>query len=742
YSDLTDDSVDIITDFTVGVGGDVLDLSAIHTGSIDANPDFTAGQEIYPYSHGYVRFIKSGGDTVVAYDVDGHGIDHTPQAVVILKNVNSLEFVKENHAVAGQNFNISRNGVIAEISEDDQSVTIALRLWGGQPSDDVTVSISLPDSSENSTQLIFTSGEWHQTKSVTFTKSADFDEYSLDNFSTVLSSNDLNYDGESLRYKTTTAENKSQIIGQIESQIDARYYAFEGQQDSEFSKVLQQNANDVVNYAIVQTGGDFVNGVVLEKNANNIILNATKGLPSGLYTFDVSYLDTQFNTAHEQISLDIKAENPTPLTTSIENRVVKYEQSLSEFSISDDGVIQSVQLVLGDGFSENLQVEQGGSMPASVSYLWNASTKIITLQGNVDAATYNDALHSLRINDLDTSTSPQKNISIIVEDYTEHGLFENTVQTDIAYIQGIEPVASVTYWNADRPIADVMMFSYAEVESDPLLEFRNIEFLNNSVSFDVYCGNNVQNVQNFDFSFLSDSFNLSQYSFSDKITGNNWFALANEVENGLSVSGVNTSNSISTGDMLLSIELNNISGKDIKSAFATFSVESVTLGQTSDDSIPIVGVTNSSNSSGEFADLSVLSGDHQFFLDKSIEDVGSFLNSYDALLALKIAALPDNEQSLNGSVLDPMQFIAADFNQNGMVTAADATAILKEIVGIEDSHDVEWMFLDKNKNYDDLARNNTLTPDTPNILIETQTPIEFTGVLTGDVDGSWQPDIL
>ncbi len=52
------------------------------------------------------------------------------------------------------------------------------------------------------------------------------------------------------------------------------------------------------------------------------------------------------------------------------------------------------------------------------------------------------------------------------------------------------------------------------------------------------------------------------------------------------------------------------------------------------------------------------------------------------------------------------------------------------------------MFLDKNKNYDDLARNNTLTPDTPNILIETQTPIEFTGVLTGDVDGSWQPDIL
>jgi VCBS repeat-containing protein len=200
YSDLTDNSIDIITDFAVGVDGDVLDLRDIHIGNIEANPDYIVGEEIYPYSLGYVRFIKSGDDTVVAYDIDGHGIDYNPQAVAILQNVDSLKFVKENHAVAGQNFNISRNGVIAEISEDAQSITVELHLWGGQPSDDVTVIINLPDSDEDSFQLVFTPNELHQTKSVTFTKSTDFDEDSLGNLSTVLNSNDVNYDGESLIY--------------------------------------------------------------------------------------------------------------------------------------------------------------------------------------------------------------------------------------------------------------------------------------------------------------------------------------------------------------------------------------------------------------------------------------------------------------------------------------------------------------------------------------------------------------
>jgi hypothetical protein len=199
---------------------------------------------------------------------------------------------------------------------------------------------------------------------------------------------------------------------------------------------------------------------------------------------------------------------------------------------------------------------------------------------------------------------------------------------------------------------------------------------------------------------------------------------------------------VSTGDMLLSVELNNISGMDIKAAFATLLFDSVTLGQSSDNSIPIVGVSSNSNTNGEFVDLSFLSGDHQFFLEKSIDNVDSFLNSYDALLALKISTLPDEVKSLDGSALNPMQFVAADFTQNGVVTAADVTAILKEIVEIDDNYNPEWKFIDSSSNYDSLARNNTQVVSAPEVLLNGVDNVGFSGVIIGDVDGSWAPDIL
>jgi hypothetical protein len=742
YSDLTDDSVDIITDFTVGAGGDVLDLSALHTASVAANPGFTAGQEIYPYSHGYVRFIKSGDDTVVAYDIDGHGVDHTPQAVVILQNVNSLDFVKDNHAVAGQNFNISRNGVIAEVSEDAQSVTVGLRLWGGQPSDDVTVSINLPDSGETSLQLVFAPGEWHQTKSVTFTKSTNFDEFSLDNFSTTLSSNDLNYDGESLRYKTSNADNKSQIIGQIESQANDKYYAFEGDQGTGFSEVLQQNASDVSSNYIVQISGNTVDGVVLEKVNGNIVLTSTNSLPQGLYVFDVSYIDDDFNIAHERVSFDVKENNTAPSVIVASNKVVRYDQSLSEFNVTDDGVIKSVELVLGSGFSSNLQVSEGVSLPGSIGYSYNSSNNTITLQGNETASAYNDAIHSLRINDLDTTANPQKTIEVTVNDYTSHGLFENSTQAVISYIQGADQNITVNYWNGDRPIADVMMHSYAEIEANSILEFKNIEFIGNNVSFDIYCGSGFQNTGNFNFSFAKGGFNITQYGFSNTVINGNWLEITNETDTGLSVSAVSTSSSISAGDKIFSISLENTSSADINDLFSTLTFNNVTLGQTSDSLIHIANVASNSNASGVFENLNFLNGDHQFFLDKAISNTDSFLNSYDALLALKIAVLPNDVKSVDGIALDPMQFVAADFNQSGVVTSADVTAILKEIVKIDDDFSPEWVFVDKNVDYSGLARNNTQVEGAPEVLINGVDGIGFNGVIIGDVDGSWLPDIV
>ncbi|MDA7777639.1 hypothetical protein N8912_05395, partial [Rhodobacteraceae bacterium] len=51
YADFLDDQIDVITDFTTGATGDILDLSNLHNQSLTAN-GANAGQENYPYSLG------------------------------------------------------------------------------------------------------------------------------------------------------------------------------------------------------------------------------------------------------------------------------------------------------------------------------------------------------------------------------------------------------------------------------------------------------------------------------------------------------------------------------------------------------------------------------------------------------------------------------------------------------------------------------------------------------------------
>jgi len=350
YTDLTDNSIDIITDFTVGVDGDVLDLRDMHTGNIEVNPDYTVGEEIYPYSLGYVRFIKSGDDTVVAYDIDGQGIDFTPQAVAILQNVDSLKFVKENHAGAGQNFNIFKNGVIAEVSEDAQSVTVELHLWGGQSSDDVTVITNLPDSDENSLQLVFTPGEWHQTKSVTFTKSIEFDEYSLDNFSTVLNSNDVNYDGKSLIY---TIEEEltlsvppvlSSAISDVSINEDAAY-SYDA--SASFSDT---DGDTLTYYATLSDDSDLP--LWLSINTTTGVLSGTpENGDVGAIAIKVTATDSQSASVSDTYTLTVANTNDVPtlssaiVNTSInEDAVYSYDASANFSDIDGDTLSYSATL--------------------------------------------------------------------------------------------------------------------------------------------------------------------------------------------------------------------------------------------------------------------------------------------------------------------------------------------------------------------------------------------------------------
>ena len=83
-------------------------------------------------------------------------------------------------------------------------------------------------------------------------------------------------------------------------------------------------------------------------------------------------------------------------------------------------------------------------------------------------------------------------------------------------------------------------------------------------------------------------------------------------------------------------------------------------------------------------------------------------------------------------------YIAADINQDGRVGADDALNILKFAVGLTDGPSADWVFLDGDADYSDITRSNTDYEEgilLDNILVDT--PINMTGILVGDVDGSY-----
>jgi hypothetical protein len=130
-------------------------------------------------------------------------------------------------------------------------------------------------------------------------------------------------------------------------------------------------------------------------------------------------------------------------------------------------------------------------------------------------------------------------------------------------------------------------------------------------------------------------------------------------------------------------------------------------------------------------------------IDVSVYQAYSVSNNavsvYDALDALKIAiGLNPSSGTVTGD-----QLIAADIDQDGSVTVYDALDILKAAIGITTNNPPEWVFVDaatdlsalssKAVNYTEGGLFTDLNADIS---------IDLTGILLGDVDASYTPDIV
>jgi hypothetical protein len=121
--------------------------------------------------------------------------------------------------------------------------------------------------------------------------------------------------------------------------------------------------------------------------------------------------------------------------------------------------------------------------------------------------------------------------------------------------------------------------------------------------------------------------------------------------------------------------------------------------------------------------------------DKPIDAASdSAITANDALQALRLAV----GLTKSDGTAEWHDYIAADINMDGQVTANDALNILKFAVGLTDGPPADWVFVDGDADWSGIGRRDTNYEEgvwLENIVADTS--VNMTGILVGDVNGSY-----
>ena len=83
--------------------------------------------------------------------------------------------------------------------------------------------------------------------------------------------------------------------------------------------------------------------------------------------------------------------------------------------------------------------------------------------------------------------------------------------------------------------------------------------------------------------------------------------------------------------------------------------------------------------------------------------------------------------------------MAADANQDGKVTSADALAILKMAVHMTNAVTPEWMFVEETRDLSGITRTTAAWDHNISANVQGDTTVNLAGFIKGDVNGSWTP---
>ncbi|MBM3273232.1 hypothetical protein FJY94_08355, partial [Candidatus Kaiserbacteria bacterium] len=164
---------DSITDFQTGVGGDVIDLSAIHAANLAAGyGDLWAGG-VFAYTHGYITFVQDGANTLVQYDRDGLYGSYSGKTVAVLLNTVAADVLPGVNTAPALSDKLYLISDATTLSEDSGATSTRKIVLGQAPTANVVLTISGGDqiaiNGTSAVTLTFTAANWYIPQTVTVT---------------------------------------------------------------------------------------------------------------------------------------------------------------------------------------------------------------------------------------------------------------------------------------------------------------------------------------------------------------------------------------------------------------------------------------------------------------------------------------------------------------------------------------------------------------------------------------------
>jgi len=174
---------------------------------------------------------------------------------------------------------------------------------------------------------------------------------------------------------------------------------------------------------------------------------------------------------------------------------------------------------------------------------------------------------------------------------------------------------------------------------------------------------------------------------------------------------------------------------------AVIEFSNLALEETSVPGFSVGLAVQSTGADGQYAVAQLPPGSYEVSAARATSDSGTAVNSADALAALKIAVgvSPNTGEQL----LSPYQVIAADANEDGRVTSADALAILRMVVRNASAPDQEWLFVNEMLDlWNEGTGSSSLTRSSatwsnPAVDLQADGVVNLVGILKGDVNGNW-----